>query len=72
MLEQYIRNFARDHLWLSGEYLDKIESDEGLYVISINDTLLCTVEELDSTSTGITFLDPEIGIEFVNKNGSIE
>ncbi len=50
MLEQYVKNFARDHLGISSEYLDKIEPDEGLYVISINDTLLCTIEEQDALS----------------------
>jgi hypothetical protein len=45
MLEQYIKNFASEYLEIKKDYLDQISSDDGVYAIDINDSLICTIEE---------------------------
>lgn len=51
MLEQYIKKFAHEYLELKKEYLDYIRTDDGVYSLEINDTLICTLEETSSDDT---------------------
>ncbi len=63
MLEQYIKNFAQFCLGLKAEYLSAISSEQGIFSLSLEDQLLCSLEEIPSDAKIMFRLTVALGQE---------